>query len=379
MWHVPRSNLCPPLPRCLNYLHWIEDLLFTLQVDTSRARGIDIGCGASCIFPLIGCKLHAGWKFIATDIAAASIQAAKAIVNDNRLENRIILLQSEGSGEVFPSVEDLDVNLDLGGNRNDGSKMERICGFTMCNPPFFGSEETARKSRKRKSGFAGMSHEVWSETEDEVSLVKRMIDESIGREELHERIALFTSMVGIKADLAPILEHLICSNKQEKIKFWRACTLRQGNTFRWCVAWSFLPVTTSPEIQVSAEMLQRKLKPTQVEVLVDLTCEQIKERAVESVRTAYERRFRWNSSGDLVIIYKDEDKVALVLSCFVVVGNGKLTLILADETHSDRQAFTEFSQRIRADVVRTNRYWRRKMARKNARNEDLGTTENSKA
>lgn len=58
-----------------NYIHWLEDLLklrdhakaclskkenIIVQY-AGTVRGIDIGTGASCIYPLLGCALHDSW------------------------------------------------------------------------------------------------------------------------------------------------------------------------------------------------------------------------------------------------------------------------------------------------------------------------------
>ena len=57
------------MPNRLNYICWIKDLL---QLDhpglnDETVRGIDIGTGASLIYPLLGSKVY-GWSFTATDI-----------------------------------------------------------------------------------------------------------------------------------------------------------------------------------------------------------------------------------------------------------------------------------------------------------------------
>ena len=86
-WYVRLAFPRPTLPQKLNYLHWIEDLL-ELELKppppgspgssgggalgaaaagaagpdmTAGVVGIDIGTGASCIYPLLGTALHAGW------------------------------------------------------------------------------------------------------------------------------------------------------------------------------------------------------------------------------------------------------------------------------------------------------------------------------
>jgi hypothetical protein len=94
-WELPEGFLCPPIPQRANYIHWIEDLLAgPLQCAISHPRelripqnavGVDIGVGASCIFPLLALRLHPTWSFIASDINHDAIKAAQANIDRNGL------------------------------------------------------------------------------------------------------------------------------------------------------------------------------------------------------------------------------------------------------------------------------------------------------
>ena len=50
-----------------NYILWLKGLLDTSSYDGSgrKLTGLDIGTGASCIYPLLGCAQRP-WSFIAT-------------------------------------------------------------------------------------------------------------------------------------------------------------------------------------------------------------------------------------------------------------------------------------------------------------------------
>lgn len=50
-----------------------------------RRRGVDVGTGASCIYPLLGAKV-AGWSFLATEIDAVSAEWAEKNVRSNGLQ-----------------------------------------------------------------------------------------------------------------------------------------------------------------------------------------------------------------------------------------------------------------------------------------------------
>ena len=89
-WTMPlHHTLCPTVPSRLNYLLWVEDLLALRQAPaTGCVRGLDIGTGASCIYPLLG-HAHFGWKFVATEVDATSVRAARHNVVLNGWETAI--------------------------------------------------------------------------------------------------------------------------------------------------------------------------------------------------------------------------------------------------------------------------------------------------
>ena len=53
------------MPQRVNYCLWIEDLV---NKKGKSCYGIDIGCGSTCIFALILCKLNINWKMLVSDI-----------------------------------------------------------------------------------------------------------------------------------------------------------------------------------------------------------------------------------------------------------------------------------------------------------------------
>ena len=64
----------------MNYLLWIEDLInanASFGSDSStEIAGLDVGVGASCIYPLLAAK-KLGWKMHGTDIDAENLSAAR--------------------------------------------------------------------------------------------------------------------------------------------------------------------------------------------------------------------------------------------------------------------------------------------------------------
>ena len=91
---IPDNRLIPTVPQRLNYILWIEDLVTKLQKETdlvcdNKVIGIDIGTGASCIFPLLGCVKNKNWNFIANDIDKLNVEFALKNVEANNLKHRI--------------------------------------------------------------------------------------------------------------------------------------------------------------------------------------------------------------------------------------------------------------------------------------------------
>lgn len=82
-WDVPDGQLVPPVTNRANYIHWLEDLLeLSSPKGTDCVNGLDVGCGANCIYPLLGAALN-GWRFVGTDITDVAIEWAKKNVSSN--------------------------------------------------------------------------------------------------------------------------------------------------------------------------------------------------------------------------------------------------------------------------------------------------------
>ena len=78
---APADRLCPTIPSSHNYLLWLEDLIAP-ETSSSAVLGVDIGTGASCIYPLLGVAQR-GWHFIATEVDPLSVAAARHNVSLN--------------------------------------------------------------------------------------------------------------------------------------------------------------------------------------------------------------------------------------------------------------------------------------------------------
>ncbi|KAA8571224.1 hypothetical protein EYC84_000557 [Monilinia fructicola] len=216
---LPDDRLCPPVPNRLNYILWLQDLVDTSS-DTytdshsldRQVHGLDIGTGASCIYPLLGCTQHPLWKFT-------------------------------GTGPLIPLDE-------IGCDSLD---------FTLCNPPFYSSAEDLASSASLKqrppfTACTGSATEMVCEG-GEVSFVSRMIDESL---KLRDRVQWYTSMLGKFSSLSKIIEQL----KENKVDNYAVTEFVQGSrTRRWAVAWSFGDRRPSMNVSRGCGSLPKSLLP----------------------------------------------------------------------------------------------------------------------
>tara|TARA_R110002049_G_scaffold285775_4_gene467314 strand:+ start:7279 stop:7518 length:240 start_codon:yes stop_codon:yes gene_type:complete len=71
----------------VDYVHHISDLLKSSKIEDNIAI-LDIGTGASCIYPILG-NAEYSWTFVGTDIDETSLKQAQSIINKNNLKEVI--------------------------------------------------------------------------------------------------------------------------------------------------------------------------------------------------------------------------------------------------------------------------------------------------
>lgn len=107
------EGLVPAVPSRRDYIYWIHDLFADQESLEKPLRGLDIGVGANCIYPILGHK-EFGWTFVGSDISQESLDTAQKILDSNNLSPYITLkLQSgkrtpsEHSGPIFEIFENI--------------------------------------------------------------------------------------------------------------------------------------------------------------------------------------------------------------------------------------------------------------------------------
>ncbi|XP_007576837.1 RNA N(6)-adenosine-methyltransferase mettl16 isoform X1 [Poecilia formosa] len=238
---IPLERLIPTVPLRLNYIHWVEDLI---DGQKQPRRGIDIGTGASCIYPLLGATMN-GWFFLATEVDDICFDYAKKNVEQNKLSDLVKVVKVPQKTLLMDALKE---------------ETEIIYDFCMCNPPFFANQLEAKGVNSRNSRRpppssvnTGGVTEIMAEG-GELEFVKRIIHDSL---QLKKRLRWYSCMLGKKCSLAPLKEEL---RKQgvPKVTHTEFC---QGRTMRWALAWSFYDDVTVPSPPSKKRKLEKAQKP----------------------------------------------------------------------------------------------------------------------
>lgn len=223
-WSIPNGYLCPPIPGRADYIHHIADFLKENKI-SKKIKGLDIGVGANCIYPILGSRIY-NWKMVGADInEVAIISATKNINTTPDLKETIDIRHQIDNANIFKGV----------------IKEDEYYQFTMCNPPFHASEKEANIGTKRKLqnlglptnsklNFGGQANELWCNG-GEALFIKRMIKQSV---DFKTQVEWFTCLVSKKENLRKIYKQL---NKLNVT--YKTIQMNQGNKQSRFVAWKF--------------------------------------------------------------------------------------------------------------------------------------------
>ena len=229
----PTENLSPPIPGRADYIHYMADLLcennFGVIPLGDKITCLDIGVGASCIYPIIGVAEY-NWKFIGSDIDSKSIASANNIVNCNSLlKNRVECRLQINPNNFFTGIISPEEKFDI----------------SICNPPFHSSVRDAQEGTRRKvknlSGenaitpvlnFAGVSSELVYDG-GEYEFIQKMIRDS---KDFAKNCYWFSTLVSKQSNLKGIY------NSLEKFDATHIGTkpMGTGNKSTRIVIWTFL-------------------------------------------------------------------------------------------------------------------------------------------
>ncbi|MBW3521057.1 23S rRNA (adenine(1618)-N(6))-methyltransferase RlmF [Chryseobacterium sp. NKUCC03_KSP] len=232
-WDIPEHNLCPPIPGRADYIHYLADLLTENSKETPKGisvKGLDIGTGANLVYPLIAHQSYS-WEMLGTDINQKSLENAQKILDDNPdFLSHIQLKFQPDSNFIFKNI----------------LSPENRFAFSICNPPFHDSEESAMKGNLRKTknlkksktpktnlNFGGQRSELWCEG-GELAFISKMIEESAL---FSSQILWFTCLVSKQENLFKLTSLL---NKVKAVEV-KTIDMAQGQKISRILAWTFIP------------------------------------------------------------------------------------------------------------------------------------------
>ncbi len=223
-WELPLDYLCPAIPGRAEYIHQIAEFL---KAKEKNIKCLDIGTGASLIYPLIGIKEY-NWTFVGTDIDKEAIGSAQQIIENNSLNDKVELRLQENNTNFFKGIITQGEQFDI----------------SICNPPFFTSQKDYEQANMRKnnnlsktintktkSNFRGKSVELWC-TGGEKRFIKSMIKES---KDFKNSIHWFSTLVSNNEHLKPIIKSL----EKYKAKEINILPIELGNKKSRILVWTY--------------------------------------------------------------------------------------------------------------------------------------------
>jgi 23S rRNA (adenine1618-N6)-methyltransferase len=232
-WDIPPGYLCPPVPGRADYVNHIAGFLAKNNLGKiptgQQIKCLDIGVGASCIYPIIGSQEY-GWSFIGSDIDPVAIESSNRIIESNPLLQGTIecKLQSNPKDFFFGII-----------------RKDELIDLSICNPPFHASAKEAQAGTLRKIhnlnpgkkvglilNFGGRNNELWCEGGEE-KFVRKMILES---KKFASNCFCFSALISKSSNLKNIYKTL----EQTEVFAAETIPMSQGNKISRIVVWTFL-------------------------------------------------------------------------------------------------------------------------------------------
>lgn len=257
--HLPSHHLCPPVPNRFFYLHWIQTCLLpslkqgrieSTPISPQTHCGMDLGVGATCIYPLLAVKAFR-CNMVGTDIDADALSTAQANVEANQLQDKIKLFKVAPSSSQLPSSPPGGPLTRALQAWNPQQRQQRL-DFVMTNPPFYDPSEEATTNPRAGDGRArtAMTSSEGIYPHGEVGFVLDMIADSLRGNDANRMSSLWYScMLGKKTSfvkLRKLLTHLLGPAHVEATEYG------PGQYTRWFLAWTLAqPLATASEARTA--------------------------------------------------------------------------------------------------------------------------------
>lgn len=287
---VPDNHLCPPVPNRFFYVRWIQTDLMPLItpnatnsqppcfVDLPLLSGImlDIGTGATCIYPLLfaasqrqGNHQHTQYlrAFFATEVDIESVNLARHNVQGNPILEPMVKVVHVPLSSKQQQNHHESPNGPLRCSIDHLPPDARSIDVCMTNPPFYNSEDASEMSQMRVDGRqrTAMTVSEGSYPNGEVGFVFDVFCDSFQMflSVSHPQASFDTSLLTTTGVPSTVPPPSWCSSMIGKKSSWTALknAIEQilgyshvqstefgpGHMTRWFVAWTFLkPHIRSP-------------------------------------------------------------------------------------------------------------------------------------
>lgn len=232
-WQIPEGFLCPPIPGRADYIHNVADLLskknFGKIPRGPKINCLDVGVGASCIYPIVGVKEY-DWNFVGSEMDELAYKSAEKNIQLNKvLQEKVIIRKQPKAHKIFKNIIQENEYFEL----------------TICNPPFHASAAEAHEGNQRKVknlkldkkdkstlNFGGQQNELWCEGGED-AFVQQMIAES---KQYQEQCLWFTSLISKQSNLKRAYQALDRIGVHE----YKTIPMGQGNKTSRILAWTYL-------------------------------------------------------------------------------------------------------------------------------------------
>lgn len=229
-WDIPAGYQCPAVPLRADYIHHIASMLATNHDSIPLGKNIrclDIGVGASLVFPIIAAEAY-GWSFVGSEVDPVAIESGKKIIEANAFLQEFIELRVQNNVKnLFEGIVQADEKFDL----------------CICNPPYHmgAAVETAPakadapkpKKNAQLSPLTGILSNELSYEGGEEAFLQLMVKQS---QQFRTSVYWFSSLVLKQSHLKSAYKTL----QKIGVSDIKVIQMGQGNKSSRILAWTFM-------------------------------------------------------------------------------------------------------------------------------------------
>lgn len=233
---LPENRLCPPVPNRWFYCEWIlQELMPSLTNPNHFSTGhrvqnvgLDIGTGASAIYSLLLAAHDTKLRMLASEVDPISLASAKTNIDTNNLQDRITLIDV---GQTYNTSCNV-IRGPLLQALEEKSAATEYLDFVLTNPPFFEENPPDRADGRARTPMT-QTESIYSDG-GEVGWVLDILRDSLTT---RTRIGWYTTMLSKKTSFVKLKRILLDFLGPGHV---RSTELEIGSTMtRWFLAWTY--------------------------------------------------------------------------------------------------------------------------------------------